>query len=252
MPITVVIDGTEYREGVDLDADEFYDFFNTELAPEVSTSQPSPGEFVAAYQRCIDRGHDEIVSIHVAESFSGTINSARVAAAAVSAEVQLVDSDTASFGIACCVWQAGLAREADADAAAMVAAAKATAARLHSVTALGAARLLDQSGRLALDLSDDGIHLFTTGPGAAFDSIGTATTAEQVCDRLAAAMHLDGEPLRVALGMADASALPYYEELEARLKDRDDVVEILRYRIGPSVGALTGPGTAGGFWYPAD
>ena len=79
-----------------------------------------------------------------------------------------------------------------------------------------------------------------------------ASTAEDVCDRLAAAMHLDGVPIRVALGVADASSLPYYEELETRLKERPDVVEILRYRIGPSVGALTGPGTAGGFWYAAE
>jgi len=252
VPITVIIDGTEYLEGIDLDADGFYEFFAEGQTPEVSTSQPSPGAFVAAYQRCIDRGHDEIVSVHVAEGLSGTLNAARVGADLVEADVHLVDSGTASFGIACCVWQAGLDRDAGGDAAAMVAAAETTAARLHSVTALGAAKLLDQSGRLDLDLSDDGIHMFTTGPGGAFDSIGAATTADEVCDRLVAAMHLDGAAIRVALGMADASSLPYYEELEARLKERDDVAEILRYRIGPSVGALTGPGTAGGFWYAAD
>ncbi len=252
VPITVIIDGTEYREGIDLDADGFYEFFADGHTPEVSTSQPSPGDFVAAYQRCIDRGHDEIVSVHVAEAFSGTINAARIGADLVDTRVHLVDSATASFGVACCAWQAGLARDAGGDAAGMVAAALATADRLHSVTALGAATLLDQSGRVDLDLSDDGIHMFTTGPGGAFDSIGTATSVDDVCDRVAGAMHLDGAPIRVALGVADASSLPYYGELEARLKERDDVVEILRYRIGPSVGALTGPGTAGGFWYAAD
>ena len=252
VPITVIVDGVEYREGIDLDADGFYGFFDGGHTPEVSTSQPSPGEFAAAYQRCLDRGHTEIVSVHVTEGLSGTLNSARVAADLVDADVHLVDSATASFGIACCVWQAGLERAAGGDASAMVAAAAATAEKLHSVTALGAAKLLDQSGRVDLDFSDEGIHLFTTGPGGAFDSIGTASTAEDVCDRLAGAMHLDGAPIRVALGMADASSLPYYEELETRLKERPDVVEILRYRIGPSVGALTGPGTAGGFWYAAD
>ena len=252
VPIPVVVNDVDYLEGIDLDADGFYEFFADGNTPEVSTSQPSPGDFVAAYQRCIDRGHDEIVSVHVAEAFSGTINAARIAADLVDATVHLVDSATASFGVACCAWQAGLVRDAGGDATAMVAAAETTAERLHSVTALGAAALLDQSGRVDLDLSDDGIHMFTTGPGGAFDSIGTATTVDDVCDRVAGAMHLDGAPIRVALGVADASSLPYYGELEARLKERDDVIEILRYRIGPSVGALTGPGTAGGFWYAAD
>lgn len=67
----------------------------------------------------------------------------------------------------------------------------------------------------------------------------------------AATMHHDGAAIRVALGVADATAAPYFQGLESRLADRDDVLEIVRYRIGPSVGAFTGPGTAGGFWYPA-
>jgi hypothetical protein len=45
--------------------------------------------------------------------------------------------------------------------------------------------------------------------------------------------------------------MPYYEGLEARLGRRGDVVDVVRYRIGPSVGAFTGPGTAGGFWWKA-
>ncbi|MEM7094994.1 MAG: DegV family protein [Actinomycetota bacterium] len=251
VPITVVIDGVEHLEGTDFDADDFYDHFEGGRVPEVSTSQPSPGQFVEAYRRCIDRGCDEIVSVHVAESLSGTLNSARVAAEMVDVPVHLVDSGTASFGIACCVWQAGLAGAGGGDALTMVAAAEQAAAGLYSVTALGAARLLKQSGRVDFEVSEEAIELFTTAPGGVFEVLGTAASVDEVCDRVAQAMHLDGRPIRVALGMADRDSLPYFDAIESRLRDRDDVVEILRYRIGPSVGALTGPGTAGGFWYAA-
>lgn len=253
VPITVVIDGTDYREGVDLDADGFYDLLAT--GPEVSTSQPSPGDFVDAYQRCIDRGHDEIVSIHVSAELSGTLNAARIAAGMVDADVHLVDTATASFGIACCVWQAALARaacEQPSDAAAtMIAAAEDTAGRLYSVTALGAAKLLNASGRVDFTADESGIPLFKTAPGGVFDQLGSVGDFDAAADAIVSAMHLDGAPIRVALGMADAASVPYYEALETRLADRDDVVEVIRYRIGPSVGALTGAGTAGGFWYPA-
>ena len=40
-----------------------------------------------------------------------------------------------------------------------------------------------------------------------------------------------------------------WEAMEALLVDRPNVVDLVRYRVGPSVGAFTGPGAAGGFWY---
>ena len=249
VPIVVVVDGVEYREGVDLDADGFYEFFDGTRTPEVSTSQPSPGAFVDAYRRCHERGHDQIVSIHVTDAFSGTLNSARLAAESSGADVHLVDTGTASFGVGCCVWEAALAVQAGADASAAADVARATAGRLHSITAVGAAALLEASGRAEFSASGRGVDLFTTDPSGGFEALEPAVSESEVCDRLAAAMHADGAPIRVALGIADATAMPYYEGLEARLVERDDVVEIVRYRIGPSIGAFTGPGTAGGFWY---
>jgi len=247
--IPVVVDGNEYLEGVDLDADGFYALF-ADGVPEVSTSQPSPGSFVQTYQQCIDDGHEEIISVHVSEALSGTLNSARIAAAMVDATVHLVDSRTLSFGIGCCVWQAGQMIEVGGSAAQAIAAAETIAAQLFSVTALGAAMLLSASGRVEVESSGSGIDVLRSGPDGSFASVGAGVTVEQVADLMADTMHNRGDPIRVALGIADSSAMPYYQALEQRLETRNDVIEIVRYRIGPSVGAFTGLGTAGGFWYP--
>jgi len=246
--IPVVIDGVEYLEGQDLDADGFYELF-ADGAPEVSTSQPSPGAFVQTYQACIDAGHTEIVSIHVGEGFSGTLNSARIAADMVDATVHLVDSNTLSFGISCCVWKAGTVLADGGSTKQAIAAAKALSNELYSVTALGAAELLKGSGRVDFETSATGVDVFLAGPGGSFESVGVGATVDEMCDLMAATMDADGAPIRVALGIADKTALPYYQGLEERLASRRDVVEIVRYRIGPSVGAFTGLGTAGGFWY---
>lgn len=250
VPIPVVVEDIEYLEGVDLDADGFYALF-ANGTPEVSTSQPSPGAFVQAYQDCIDAGHDEIISVHVTESMSGTLNSARIAAGMVEASVHLVDSRTLSFGVGCCVWRAGQVLVDGGSTQEAIDATEALAAMLYSVTALGAADLLDKSGRVDLELSGAGIDVFRAGPDGSFASVGAGTTDAAVCDLMADTMYNDGAPIRVALGIADATALPFYEGLEQRLAIRKDVVEIVRYRIGPSVGAFTGLGTAGGFWFPA-
>ena len=42
-PILVTIDGVEYREGVDLTADDFWAQVSNGEVPEITTSQPSPG-----------------------------------------------------------------------------------------------------------------------------------------------------------------------------------------------------------------
>lgn len=250
VPIPVVVDGVEYLEGVDLDADGFYALF-ADGTPEVTTSQPSPGAFVEAYEACIAAGHDEIISIHVGEAYSGTLNSARVAAEMVDATVHLVDSATFSFGIACCVWRAGQVLESGGSSAEAVMAAEHLGGDLRSVTALGAAELLKASGRADFEPSETGIDVYLAGPDGAFESVGVGNTADEICDLVANAMRSGGAPIRVALGIADESAVPYFEGLEERFSQRDDVIEIVRYRIGPSVGAFTGLGTAGGFWYPA-
>jgi len=250
VPIPVTVDGTSYLEGVDLDADGFYALFG-DTTPEVTTSQPSPGAFVETYQACAAAGHDQVISIHVGSALSGTLNSARIAAGMVDIDVRLVDSQTLSFGVSCCAWQAAQVLDEGGSIDQAIAVAEGLAEQLFSVTALGAAELLHASGRVVFDTSATGVDVFRSGPGGSFESVGVGHDVTQITDLLAATMHLDGAPIRVALGIADASALPYYDGLESRLALRDDVTEIVRYRIGPSVGAFTGLGTAGGFWYPS-
>jgi DegV family protein with EDD domain len=89
VPLTVVVDGVEYAEGIELDADSFYARFEAGT-PTVSTAAPSPGQFARAYRRMVDAGATEIVSIHIGSALSGTLNSARLAATDAPVPVHLV------------------------------------------------------------------------------------------------------------------------------------------------------------------
>lgn len=60
-----------------------------------------------------------------------------------------------------------------------------------------------------------------------------------------------GTGLRVAVGVGDADADPVAAALERALTGAPGVRDLVRYRVGPSVGVHTGPGTAGAFCYPA-
>lgn len=251
VPIVIEIDGHTYHENVDLDADGFYAMFGDGNVPAVTTSQPSPGTFIEAYNAQAAAGYDELVSIHVGSEFSGTVNSARLAAAAVDLPVHVVDTGTASFGISCCAWEAAEALRSGAAAIEAAERAQAVAERVHSTFIIQAADFARQGGRFdhRLPADHDGVPVMVTGPGGRFDVIGSSDSAEELCDIMAAAMHCDGRPMRVAVGMADRIAEPFWTGLEERLSARSDVADLVRYRVGPSIGAHTGPGTAGGFWY---
>ena len=256
VPLTVTVDGEDFSEGVDLDADAFYARFAAGRRPAVSTSQPSPGRFAEAFAALAGRGAQQILAVHVGSVVSGTVNSARLAAQTSPVPVRIVDTGTVSFGVACCVWEAGeaLARGATIEEAAAVAGA--VGDTVGTVFTVGALDLARSGGRLAAGsgagTGGSGVPILTMVGGemqviGVADDVGTA--AEVMAGHVLAAA--DGSPLRVGLGIADASATPLCSALEERLVDASEVREIVRYRIGPSVGAHTGPGTAGVFFYPS-
>lgn len=254
VPLAITIDGTNYEEGVNLDADAFYAFWSDGNTPAIETSQPSPGAFVAAYDRLKAAGSTEILSIHLTEAMSGTLNSARVATGMVDVPVRLVDSGTASFGISCCAWAAAdaIASGADLETAAVVAEQRATG--LHTTFVVGVPALIDRSGRGGeVDVeaaSSSGIPVLAmTGP-----DLSVLTTVmdldgavDAMVDDALAWTPSSARGLRIAIGTSDVTSAPMAAALTDALTGEASVADVLQYRIGPSVGAHTGPGTSGLF-----
>ncbi|HEY8315801.1 MAG TPA: DegV family protein, partial [Gaiellaceae bacterium] len=91
--------GTEsYRDGVDLTAAQFYE--RLRASPELpTTSQPTPSDFLAAYEELA--GYERILSVHIASNLSGTFQSAGTAAAELGdGRVRTIDSESASVATA--------------------------------------------------------------------------------------------------------------------------------------------------------
>ncbi|MGH9155557.1 MAG: DegV family protein [Acidimicrobiales bacterium] len=249
VPLTVTVDGVDYLEGVDMDADQFYARFD-DRTPAVSTSQPSPGRFSSAYRAMADRGVDEILSIHIGSSISGTVNSARLASEASPVPVRIVDTGTASFAITCCLWEAAeaLARGATLEEAAGEAErVSALAGNVFVVRALDIAR---SGGRLAEGASAEGVPVLSLA-GGAMQTLADVTSFDEAAETMAGVVRASGTGLRVGIGVADAAAAALGQSVEDRLSNVAEVRELVRYRCGPSVGAHTGPGTVGAMYYPS-
>ena len=90
IPLTVMIDSVIYIDGVTVKCDEFMNLMEqSENLPK--TSQPPIGEFVELYNE-LSRDGSKVISIHLAETLSGTVNTARQAASIADGDITVIDS----------------------------------------------------------------------------------------------------------------------------------------------------------------
>ena len=88
-----------FLDGVDITREEFYARLPG-FKPFPTTAAPGPDIFRQAYEQLADEGADAILSIHISESLSATINSARTAAIQFTRiPVTTLDSSQLSLGL---------------------------------------------------------------------------------------------------------------------------------------------------------
>jgi DegV family protein with EDD domain len=94
IPINIIHNGISYLQGIDIQYDDFYNLVEKEnVIP--STSQPTPYQFVEFYKRIAKPG-ESILSIHVTDKLSGTMDSARQAADELREMYNIIPFDSAS------------------------------------------------------------------------------------------------------------------------------------------------------------
>ena len=248
VPLTIVLDGEDRVEGVDLDPDEFYD--RLAAGAEVSTAAPAPGRFVETFAAAADSGATGILAVHIGSNTSATVQSATLAARSSPVRVEIVDTGTASFPIACCVWAAGIVLERGGTIDDAARAARAVATTVGNVFIVGALDLALRGGRLAAGAGDaEGLPVLALDEGT-MEVVGQAHDVEGAVDAMVSYFDrwADGRAMRVGVGHIRAGTIA--DELDARLRERPEVVDLVRYDIGPSVGAHTGPGTVGAVFFP--
>src|SRR5574341_1786733 len=106
IPTYVTFGNETFRDRVELSPQEFYKRLATSKELP-STNQPSVADFEAVYQRLASEGAKTILSIHLSASLSGTLESARQAAARVPrASCRIFDTRSLSLGEGLMVLQA--------------------------------------------------------------------------------------------------------------------------------------------------
>jgi fatty acid-binding protein DegV len=241
VPISITVDGKRFDEG-----DESVDDFYARLSggADVTTSQPSPGQFLDAYEALATRGVGEVLSIHLDARTSGTVRSAELASREAPIPVVVLDTGTVSFGVGLCIRAVAEALAGGASAAAALDAGSGAIGNLLGnvfVAHSGAAgRVPDAPGWSVLEFDDGQVHLLTRCSGL-----------QETIHAMASRVLADNGQLCAAVGHAGKAAEPAADELALALESHAQVVAVERYRVGAAVGAHTGPVSFGAFWWKA-
>ena len=98
VPLKIDINGELYRDGIEITKPEFWhEMLDNDTA--IKTSQPSPQDFLNAYNKLFEKGYKKIISIHPSSKLSGTIQAAKVGRSLTNREndIELIDSMGASL-----------------------------------------------------------------------------------------------------------------------------------------------------------
>ena len=255
VPLYVRFGDESYRDYVELGPHEFYERLRT--SPTMpTTSQPTPGDFAATFGELA--AYDRIFSVHIPETLSGTIASARVAAEELGDKVRTIDSGTASAAIAMLAFaiQRRLERgTTDEEVDALVASFAERAELLFTVDTLEFLRRGGRIGRAA-KFAGQLLHVkpiltIEDGEVIPLKRVRGAAKAFAEFQRQFTEATVDTEALRV--GIAHADAPERADQLRRMVAgERPKAQMEIVTTLGAVVGTHAGPGCVGFFWFTDD
>ncbi|MBM4762049.1 DegV family EDD domain-containing protein [Bacillus sp. B15-48] len=95
VPMSIILDGVEYTDGVDLSAKQLYEKLKTLNEPP-KTSQPSVGAFKELYEKLM-KEYDEVIAVLLSKKLSGTIDSSEQASKLLTKPIATIDSKILTY-----------------------------------------------------------------------------------------------------------------------------------------------------------
>jgi DegV family protein with EDD domain len=256
VPLYVVLAGRSGREGREIGPQDVARALSTR-GQQVSTSRPTPGDFVAAYRRCLSSGSDRVVSIHLSAELSGTWDAARLAAAQVGEHVvTVIDSRSTAMGTGFAVLAAARAAADGAGAEEVADVARTTAAATRTYFVVDTLEHLRRGGRIGAAAAVLGSALAVKPVLHMVD--GQVVPLEKVRTSARALNRLVQRAVETA-GEGPASIAVHHlasreraDRLAAELRERlPNLRELHVSELGAAIGAHVGPGSLGIVVLPA-
>jgi DegV family protein with EDD domain len=243
--------GTDTHRESEMDLQAFYDRLRAE-SKLPTTSQPSIGDFLAVYDPLLEAGQD-IVSIHISGAISGTVETARQAAADALGRfpdrtIEVVDSRNVAGGLAMIMLAAVAARDAGGTPAEIAARTVEASGQTRIWFAVDTLEYLRKGGRIGTAAAWVGgalkIKPILTVNGEV-EPIERVRTSSRAFQRLVAAMDELTEAGQTAWCIQHIQAHADAERLAEEGRRHFGTEPLLISEIGAVVGTYAGPGLLG-------
>jgi DegV family protein with EDD domain len=249
IPQILIWEKESYRDQIDITNQEFYERLRT--AKELpSTSQPSSGEFHEFFSKVAETS-ESIVGVFVSDELSGTLDSARTAAAMMpDFPIEIVDSRSTSMGLGFIALETAEAIEQGKNIEEVVKTARSAIPRAKAVFVVDTLEFLHRGGRIGgakrlmgTLLSFKPLLYLEKGRVEPLDNIRTKKKAlNGAIDYVVKDTEGKGS-LRVCVihSAAPDEAEVFLKQVDQRLQP----VELTVSELTPVIGTNTGPGLLG-------
>lgn len=154
-PLTIIIDNKAYLDKIDITADKLFNIIESSNT-EISTSMPSPMEYLKIINKAIEEGHNEILCICMSSGTSGAYQSAVLSKEYFYEEnpnteckIHIVDSFCMSHGSGYLILKCARLKEAGASFDELIAFAETYKKRIRHFLSVDDLHHLIKSGRLS-------------------------------------------------------------------------------------------------------
>jgi DegV family protein with EDD domain len=238
-----------YRDGRDLTPTDFYERLVRD-GVVASTSTPSPGDYLAAFERT---GQQEILCVTVASSMSSSRQQASLAAERFGGQVEVVDSMSAAMAEGFVAMEAARAAARAASLPEVAARAREVAGRTRLYATVDTFEFLRKSGRVT-KLQAYAATVLDIKPVFGFKEgevvpVSRSRTKRKALARIVEDAVGEMRDRPVHLAALHAAALGEAEDVAERISLRVNVVEKVITEVTPVIGAHTGPGLVGVAFY---
>jgi len=253
VPIYVAFGTEVYRDGIDLDSEIFYQKLRrSEQLP--TTSQPTVADLAQAYT-ALSREAEAIVSIHISQQMSATLDSARGAARELpNIPIHVIDSRSVSLGLGLIAIAAGQAAAAGQDAARVVRLVEGIIPRMNILFTVDTLEYLRKGGRIGGAAALLGLALrikpvLCVREGRIEPLEKPRTRARAVGRLLDLMVERVGPAQAVHAAVLHCAVADETQRLAEQIAARFRCAELLTVEAGPIIGAHAGPGTLGVVFY---
>ncbi|MEA3408113.1 MAG: DegV family protein [Chloroflexota bacterium] len=254
IPYQLIWNGKVYLDGEDMMPSEFFERFGRD-GNYPTTAQPLPQSFADTYERVAQQA-DSILSIHVPETLTTTIQVAHLMAQQAPIPVRVVSAGTAGPAQGFVVLAAARAAKAGADLTQVSAVVKAYSRRVGMYATLQTLEHLRRGGRIGQAAALLGTRL-NIQPVVELKEGRVRVTAATRSRERAKQRILDEVERRVGSQSIKASvfhadAPKEAQDLAQKVRQRFRCGELYTVEFTPMMGAHTGPGVLGVAFCPEE